>query len=99
MIAWWKGEGDATDSQDDHNGKVNDATFAPGEVGQAFTFDGTDDSVSIPDSPDWNFGTGDFAFDFWEKSSVSSDTREHALSFEPTPNTTNLDFDFNDGGF
>src|SRR6266404_759654 len=94
MIAWWKGEGDATDSQDDHNGTINDATFAPGEVGQAFTFDGTDDSVSIPDSNDWNFGTGDFTFDFWEKSSDTD--RISALAFDPNQGTSNLDFDFND---
>src|SRR6266480_4950384 len=94
MIAWWKGEGNATDSQDDHNGTINDATFAPGEVGQAFTFDGTDDSVSIPDSNDWNFGTGDFTFDFWEKSSDTD--RISALAFDPNQGTNNLDFDFND---
>src|SRR6266480_600238 len=94
MIAWWKGEGNATDSQDDHNGTINDATFAPGEVGQAFTFDGTDDSVSIPDSNDWNFGTGDLTFDFWEKSSDTD--RISALAFDPNQGTSNLDFDFND---
>ena len=94
MIAWWKGEGDATDSADDHNGTVNGTTFASGEVGQAFTFDGTDDSVSIPDSSDWNFGTGDFTFDFWEKSSDTD--RMSALAFDPNQGTSNLDFDFND---
>ncbi len=96
MIAWWKGEGDAKDSQEDHNGTNNGATFTSGEVGQAFTFDGTDDNVSIPDSADWNFGTGDFTFDFWEKSSVSAENREYALSFDPVPDTTNLEFNFND---
>jgi Concanavalin A-like lectin/glucanases superfamily len=96
MVSWWKAEGNANDSQDSHNGTVNDATFAPGEVGQAFTFDGTDDSVSIPSSSDWNFGTGDFTFDFWEKSSASSETREYALSFDPVQDTTNLEFNFND---
>ena len=28
-------------------------------------FDGTGDFLSIPDSPDWHFGTGDFTIDFW----------------------------------
>lgn len=27
--------------------------------------DGTGDYVSVPDSADWNFGTGDFTIDFW----------------------------------
>jgi hypothetical protein len=94
MIAWWKGEGDAKDSQGNHDGTNNGATFTPGEVGNAFTFNGTNASVSIPDSLDWNFGTGDFTFDFWENS--SSTTREHALSFEPNQDVNNLEFDFND---
>jgi hypothetical protein len=32
---------------------------------QSGQFDGTDDYLSIPDSADWNFGTGDFTIDFW----------------------------------
>lgn len=28
-------------------------------------FDGTDDYLTIPDSVDWNFGTGNFTIDFW----------------------------------
>ena len=28
-------------------------------------FDGTGDYLSIPDSPDWDFGTGDFTIDCW----------------------------------
>jgi hypothetical protein len=99
MIAWWKAEGDAKDSQGNHDGTNNGATFTPGEVGNAFTFDGTDDSISIPPSTDWNFGTGDFTFDFWAISNDSID-RMHALSFEPDPTfaTNNLDFNFNDSG-
>src|ERR1700730_5491445 len=96
MIAWWKAEGDAKDSQGNHDGTINDATFAAGEVGQAFSFDGTDDSVSIPDSSDWNFGTGDFTFDFWARAEAGA-ARMYALDFAPVPLQQNLDFDFNDG--
>src|SRR2546421_5520330 len=94
MIAWWKGEGDATDSQGDHNGTVNGATFASGEVGQAFTFDGTDDTVSIPDSADWNFGTDEFTFDFWARATGTN--RMYALEFASITDIKNLEFDFND---
>ena len=96
MIAWWKAEGDATDSVDSHDGTINDATFATGKVGQAFSFDGVDDDVQIPDSSDWNFGTGDFTFDFWAKS--SSTDRMYALSWDPVQDTKNLEFNFNDAG-
>ena len=37
--------------------------------------DGTDDYVSIPDSDDWAFGSGDFNIDFWVRfSSVAGNT-------------------------
>src|SRR6266568_1888438 len=49
LIAWWRAEGDATDAVSTNNGTLmNGATFAPGEVGQAFSLDGINDYVSIP---------------------------------------------------
>jgi len=30
-------------------------------------FDGTDDVISVPDSADWDFGTGDFGISFYSK--------------------------------
>ena len=97
MIAWWRAEGDAVDTQDGHNATTNGAGFAPGKVGQAFTFNGDGDDVQIPDSTDWNFGTGEFTFDFWANSSDASD-RMYALSWDPVQDTKNLEFNFNDGG-
>lgn len=49
MLAWWKGDGNATDIARANNGTAtNGATFAPGKVGQAFNFDGMNDSVEVP---------------------------------------------------
>lgn len=43
----------ATDSSQRHfDGTVNGAEWAPGKFGQALHFDGTDDFVSVPDSPE-----------------------------------------------
>ncbi len=57
LVSWYRGEGNANDSADGNNGTLqNGATFASGEVGQAFSFDGVDDYVSIPDAPDLHFG-------------------------------------------
>ncbi len=54
-VAWWPGEGDATDVVGGHNGTVNSAvTFVPGEVGHAFGFHASGNSlskVSVPDAP------------------------------------------------
>jgi hypothetical protein len=59
LISWWPGDGDANDIQDGNDGTlVNGATFAPGFVtsgsGQAFSFDGVDDYVSITHNDNLN---------------------------------------------
>ena len=48
IVSRWPGEGNAQDIVDGNNGTLEGGTtFAPGEVGQAFSFDGTDDFVEI----------------------------------------------------
>jgi uncharacterized repeat protein (TIGR01451 family) len=50
--AWWPAEGDASDVADGHNGTVaGGVTYVAGEVGLAFSFDGTTGSVSVSDAP------------------------------------------------
>jgi hypothetical protein len=49
LVSWWPGDGDADDIVGDNHGTLqNGATFANGVVGQAFSFDGVDDFVSVP---------------------------------------------------
>src|SRR5262249_49429747 len=61
-----KAEGDANDAVGGHNGTLkNGATFATGEVGQAFSFDGSDDYAEVPDSPAWALGSHDFTLEMW----------------------------------
>lgn len=51
IVSLWKGEGDAKDSIGTNHGvEKNGATYAPGIFGWAFSFDGIDDYVEIPDS-------------------------------------------------
>jgi len=52
LVGWWQGEGNANDSAGTNNGSVSGsgATYATGEVGQGFRFDGTNGYVQIPDS-------------------------------------------------
>lgn len=50
LIAWWAAEGNMLDSAGAHHGSGGALpTYAPGRFGQAFQFNGTDQSVSIPD--------------------------------------------------
>jgi hypothetical protein len=52
MVGWWKGEDNANDSISTNNGTLSPTgtSYAPGMVGLAFRFDGTNGYVQIPDS-------------------------------------------------
>ena len=51
-VAWWRAEGDASDSAGGNHGTTHGGvSFVAGEVGQAFLFDGVNDYVSVPDAP------------------------------------------------
>jgi len=66
MVTWWPGDGNSNDIQGPtfENGTLmNGATFAPGKVGQAFSFDGSDDYVRIPTSAGLNVQS--FTIDAW----------------------------------
>lgn len=68
MVSWWGGDNNALDLVGTNNGtSMNGATYAAGEVGQAFSFDGNDDFVDVGAGDEFNFdnGTGDFTIDAW----------------------------------
>ena len=65
MVAWWPGNGNALDIVGGNNGVLsNGVTFAPGEVGQAFSFNGNAQSVVVPDSPSLEL-TGAITIEAW----------------------------------
>lgn len=52
VISWWRSENNALDSVGTNHGAFsNGVSFATGEVGRSFLFDGLNGCVSIPDSP------------------------------------------------
>ena len=66
MVSWWPGDGNASDIVDGNHGTLTgDATFAPGKVGQAFSFDGVDDVVEIADSSGLVPGPGGLTIEAW----------------------------------
>jgi len=74
LVAWWTADGNALDSRSRNNGTLrNGATFAPGLVGQAFSFDGVDDSIDTMAAPsaDFNFGASDFTIEAWVRFSAT----------------------------
>ena len=64
MVAWWPGDGNASDIVGSNHGALNGATFAAGQVDQAFNVDGIDDFVEVPDSANLDI-TESIAVDAW----------------------------------
>jgi len=69
LVSWWSAEGNAKDSMGTNNGTlIGSANFTNGEVGQAFSFDGSSGYVSIPDSPLMDSFTTNMTIELWLKS-------------------------------
>ena len=80
LISWWTGDVTPDDAVGTNNGTLqNGVTYAPGEVGYAFSFDGTG-SVSIPDSPSFQSLTNAMSFGAWIKVPGWNNTLECVFS-------------------
>ncbi|UCE38356.1 MAG: hypothetical protein JSW00_03725, partial [Thermoplasmata archaeon] len=65
LVSWWPGEEDAEDIADSNHGTLIDGTtFDVGKVGQAFSFDGSNDRVGVADSDNLKI-TGSMTIDAW----------------------------------
>jgi hypothetical protein len=65
LVSWWPGDGHARDIQGGNDGTLlGGATYAPGVVDQAFSFDGIDDSVEVPYDPSLNI-RDEITLDAW----------------------------------
>lgn len=69
MVAWWPGDGNTNDIVGSNPGTLRfGATYGVGLVGgQAFSFDGVNDGVSILKTSVLNMGASDFTIDAWVK--------------------------------
>jgi len=67
VAAWWPGESVTDDVIGGANGVLESgATFAGGQVGQAFSFDGNNDRIRVPRTPALDVGQGDgFSIEVW----------------------------------
>lgn len=64
IVAWWRGENDATDSAGSNDGVSSNIFYITGEVGQAFNFTGG--NVRIPATPALDVGKGSgFSLEAW----------------------------------
>src|SRR5262245_59511440 len=78
LVSWWPGDADAADIVGGNDGTlVNGTTIVTGKVGNAFSFDGVDDFVQVPDSNLWTFGSNDFSVNLWANfSTVDTGSRD-----------------------
>ncbi|MDD5132335.1 MAG: LamG domain-containing protein [bacterium] len=58
-------------------------------------FDGNGDYLSLADSDDWSFGTGDFTIDFWIKFNSASGNQGLFQQYADSSNRTVLSFESN----
>jgi hypothetical protein len=58
LVSWWPGNGDANDMVSGNTGTFVGASFADGQVGQSFSFDGSGNHVRVPASASLNVGAG-----------------------------------------
>ncbi|MBI1918641.1 MAG: hypothetical protein HYS12_28440, partial [Planctomycetes bacterium] len=94
LIAWWSGEGDATDRTGGHDGiLMNGVTFAPGRVGQAFQFDGVEDYIRIPNDPALNPRDG-LTIEAWIN--TTSTEGPHVIASKWNDNTRDWSYIFKD---
>ena len=68
LVSWWPGEGVTDDIANGNHGSLqNGAGFAPGKIGQAFSFDGADDQFTAP-TMGLPTGSADRTLMFWTRS-------------------------------
>ena len=66
LVSWWPGDRNARDIIDDNEGLLKGgASFRKGLVRHAFSLDGVNDFVLVPDRSNLRFGTSDFTVDLW----------------------------------
>lgn len=72
LVSWWRAEGSALDALGTNAGTlVNGVGFSPGVAGEAFSFDGVDDFVKVPQSGDLNV-SNQLTIEFWMKADPSN---------------------------
>jgi hypothetical protein len=69
LIDWLRGDGDGQDSAGGTAGTLQNVTFATGNAGQAFQFNGKNSFVMLPPTDDV-VGTGAFSVSAWIKTSA-----------------------------
>jgi len=78
LVGWWRGEKNALDVMGENNGRiVGGVRYVPGEVGQAFEFNGLNAGVQLENST--SLKLQDFTIEAWVKRSDANRTTIPAM--------------------
>jgi hypothetical protein len=81
LVSWWPGDGNANDIIGFNQGALEGSVaFVPGKVAQAFSFNGTDAYVRVPDNANLYPGAGPFTVDAWIKTTQMSSSNAFVLA-------------------
>lgn len=79
LVSYWKMDNNWNDSKGTNHGTAYGPTFGTAKYGAySGSFDGTDDYVEVPHNESLNFGTGDFTFEAWVKTSHQGSQTIHS---------------------
>src|SRR6185369_5346635 len=68
IVSMWRGESNTADSMDGNSGTaVGGLSYLSGKVGNAFSLNGTNGYVSVPDSPSLDSFTNRMTVELWLK--------------------------------
>lgn len=84
---WWQAENNTYDSIGDVTGVPTSITYTTGESGYGFQFNGSSSSIDFGNGVG-NFGTNDFAIDFWIQTTSASE--QAVLSKNPSCSYANM---------
>jgi hypothetical protein len=71
IVDWWQGESNVDIIGGNNGTLLGAATFVPGEVGQAFSFNGATGYISTPSSPNYPAGNTPRTVEMWFKAPLS----------------------------
>jgi hypothetical protein len=78
LVSWWTGDGNSATTAPDIAGTnpgtlINGATYAPGKVGNAFSFNGNGQYVNLPTGTNIPIGNGTYTLMAWINPKVAGD--------------------------
>ncbi len=97
LVSWWPGDGNTEDIIDSNHGALGGgATFANGEVDQAFSLDGIDSHIRIPDEGQGSDldGFSQLTIDAWIKPSSTSESPIAIVSKYDSTQATGVSYHF-----